>query len=112
VGKNEPNHTAQQQFAPLLENDKRVSLADLEHAFNIESITKEFFEDYKALFLKIKEELDEIVKADSRVREDFAEKQIETVNFAKKLLGQIVFLYFIQKKGWLGVGRGGRQFRN
>ena len=24
--------------------------------------------------------------------------------FAKKLLGQIVFLYFIQKKGWLGVG--------
>ena len=106
VGKNEPNHTAQQQFAPLLENDKkRVSLADLEHAFNIESITKEFFEDYKALFLKIKEELVEIVKADSRVREDFADKQIETVNFAKKLLGQIVFLYFLQKKGWLGVGK-------
>jgi hypothetical protein len=27
------------------------------------------------------------------------------VNFAKKLLGQIVFLYFLQKKGWFGVGR-------
>lgn len=24
--------------------------------------------------------------------------------FAKKLMGQIVFLYFLQKKGWLGVG--------
>ena len=106
VGKNEPNHTAQQQFAPVLENDnRRISLAELEHAFNIESITKEFFEDYKTLFLKIKEELDEIIKADSRVREDFADKQIETVNFAKKLLGQIVFLYFLQKKGWLGVGK-------
>ena len=23
--------------------------------------------------------------------------------FAKKLLGQIVFCYFIQKKGWLGI---------
>jgi len=27
------------------------------------------------------------------------------VNFAKKLLGQIVFLYFLQNKGWFGVGR-------
>ena len=25
--------------------------------------------------------------------------------FAKKLLGQIVFLYFLQKKGWFGVER-------
>ncbi|MBE9260648.1 hypothetical protein IQ228_25915, partial [Dolichospermum sp. LEGE 00246] len=24
-------------------------------------------------------------------------------DFSKKLLGRIVFLYFIQKKGWLGV---------
>ena len=36
--------------------------------------------------------------------------------FAKKLLGQIVFLYFLQKKGWLGVpaqgkwGQGSRRF--
>ena len=30
---------------------------------------------------------------------------IDTGNFAKKLLGQIVFLYFLQKKGWLGVGK-------
>jgi hypothetical protein len=30
------------------------------------------------------------------------------VDFAKKLLGQIVFLYFIQKKGWLGVAKGGK----
>ena len=27
----------------------------------------------------------------------------DSEQFAKKLLGQIVFLYFIQKKGWLGV---------
>ena len=26
-----------------------------------------------------------------------------SVQFAKKLMGQIVFLYFLQKKGWLGV---------
>jgi hypothetical protein len=28
------------------------------------------------------------------------------VDFAKKLMGQIVFLYFLQRKGWLGVARG------
>jgi hypothetical protein len=28
------------------------------------------------------------------------------VDFAKKLMGQIVFLYFLQKKGWLGVTKG------
>lgn len=27
------------------------------------------------------------------------------MDFAKKLLGQIVFIYFLQKKGWLGVQR-------
>jgi len=28
--------------------------------------------------------------------------------FAKKLLGQVVFLYFLQKKGWLGVPKDGK----
>ena len=40
------------------------------------------------------------------VRGEFAAKNIDTTTFAKRLLGQIVFLYFLQKKGWLGVGRG------
>ena len=38
--------------------------------------------------------------------DDFKKKGIETADFAKKLLGQIVFLYFLQKKGWFGVERG------
>ena len=37
----------------------------------------------------------------------FQEKGVSTVVFAKKLLGQIVFRYFIQKKGWLGVEKRG-----
>jgi type I restriction-modification system DNA methylase subunit len=104
VGKFEPNHTAQQQLLPILQNDRNnPTLAELEKAFNIESITKEFFERYKNLFLKVKEELDALVEKDSKIREDFNAKSINTADFAKKLLGQIVFLYFLQKKGWLGV---------
>lgn len=60
VGKNEPNHTAQQQLVPILEDDRNnPTLAEIEHAFNIESVTKEFFNRYKDLFLKVKEELKE-----------------------------------------------------
>lgn len=104
VGKYEPNHTAQQQLLPILQDDQNnPTLAEIEKAFNIESITKEFFERYKNLFLRVKEELDELVVKDSKIREDFAAKFINTADFAKKLLGQIVFLYFLQKKGWLGV---------
>jgi hypothetical protein len=106
VGKNEPNHTAQQQLLPILMNDRtNPSLAELEKAFTIESVTREFFDRYKELFLKLKEELDMLIEKDRRIGADFAAKNIKTADFAKKLLGQIVFLYFLQKKGWLGVGR-------
>lgn len=104
VGKNEPNHTAQQQLLPILQDDRNnPTLAELEKSFNIESVTREFFERYKNLFLKVKEELDGLVEKDFRIREDFTAKEVNTADFAKKLLGQIVFLYFLQKKGWLGV---------
>ncbi len=106
VGANEPNHTAQQQLLPLIQDDRNnPTLAELEKAFTIESVTREFFERYKELFLKLKEELDALVEGDRRIAVDFSAKDIRTEDFTKKLLGQIVFLYFLQKKGWLGVGK-------
>ncbi len=106
VGKNESSHTAQSRLVPILTDDKHdPTLARLEEAFNIEKVTKEFFEKYRDLFLRTKEELDKVVENDSKVRYDFEQKGVDTVNFAKKLLGQIVFLYFLQKKGWFGVER-------
>ena len=35
--------------------------------------------------------------------EEFDNKNIKSSDFAKKLMGQLVFIYFLQKKGWLGV---------
>ena len=106
VGKNENSHTAQSRLAPIVEDDQiNPTLKQIEDAFNIEKVTKEFFEKYRELFLKLKESLDEIIKKDKRVKEDFKAKDVNTVDFTKKLLGQIVFLYFLQKKGWFGVER-------
>jgi len=107
VGKNENSHTAQSRLLPLLLNDEtNPSLEELEDVFSVEKVTKEFFEKYRDLFLRLKESLDDIVKRDPKIKADFKEKNVDTADFAKKLLGQIVFLYFLQKKGWFGVPRG------
>lgn len=107
VGKHEHSHTAQRQFLPLLENDRTdPALADIEKVFDIERVTKEFFAQYKILFERVRDAVGALLSEDKVLREDFAAKGIETDDFAKKLLGQIVFLYFLQKKGWFGVKRG------
>ena len=106
VGKNENSHTAKSRLAPIICDDEHnPTLKELEDAFNIEKVTKEFFEKYRELFLWAKESFDKIVKEDDSVQKDFEAKEVNTVDFTKKLLGQIVFLYFLQKKGWFGVER-------
>lgn len=106
VGLNENSHTAQSRLLPIMADDGHPpTLAELEETFNIEKVTKEFFEKYRDLFIRTKEELDNIVSNDAKIKSDFDAKAVNTVDFAKKLLGQIVFLYFLQKKGWFGVGR-------
>ncbi|MDR3642486.1 MAG: TaqI-like C-terminal specificity domain-containing protein [Candidatus Doudnabacteria bacterium] len=106
VGKNENSHTAQKQLLPILADDQNNPLlSDLETAFNIEIVTKEFFNKYRELFLEVKEALDKVLETDFKIKQEFSSKAVETADFAKKLLGQIVFLYFLQKKGWFGVER-------
>jgi len=106
VGANEKSHTAQSRLVDILANDEvDPTLEELENAFNIETVTEEFFIEYRNLFIKTREALDKVMISDPKVKADFHNQGIDTVNFAKKLLGQIIFLYFLQKKGWFGVGR-------
>ena len=100
VGKGEPSATALQRLFPIYENDfDRVTLDQLEEAFSVEKVTNEFYNQYKEKYLELKEYLD--------TNKDFVKESTErgftSEEFAKKLLGQIIFLYFLQKKGWLGV---------
>ena len=106
VGEFEPNHTAQSRLVSLLEKDY-PTLDEIEEAFNVEKVSKEFFENYKELFLQLTEDLKNIRENEpsQRINAEFTLKSISDADFCKKLLGQLVFLYFIQKKGWLGVAR-------
>ncbi len=109
VGVYEECHTAQTRFLPLLQNTSdKPTLAQIEDAFSVESVTKEFFGEYARLFVATEAALAALVERDKTLRADFDAKHVNTADFTKKLLGQIVFLYFIQKKGWLGVAKGGK----
>jgi len=107
VGKNEHSHTAQKQFLALLEADQsNPTVAQLESAFSVEKVTREFYDYYKNLFERSRDALAVFLDSVPAIKKHFAERGIECDDFAKKLLGQIIFLYFLQKKGWFGVERG------
>ena len=100
VGEGEPCHTAKERLYPIfVEDDVDPGLDDLEEAFSVEAVTKEFFAQYREKYLSVKEFLEHNTDF---VREA-ASRGFNSEQFAKKLMGQLVFLYFIQKKGWLGV---------
>ena len=101
VGKNEISYTAQSQLIPFLLDDKnKTTLKMLEQAFSVEKVSDKFFQDYNELYKKAMKEFENnnvfkiILEQNSNLTVDL---------FVRKLLGQIVFMYFLQKKGWLGI---------
>ena len=104
VGEGEASKTVKDQFFTLVNMEESVSLEQLEGLFALEKVTNEFFKEYKNKYLDIKETLikdenfvKEALKHDTENPESFIE------GFSKKLMGQIAFIYFLQKKGWLGI---------
>jgi hypothetical protein len=113
VGEHENSHTAQAQLLDILVMDyARPRIEDIEKAFSIERVTREFFNQYKDLFILLADHL----KTQPLFKKDIDKFPQNVHRFSKKLLGQIVFLYFLQKKGWLGVpkskkwGNGDKRF--
>lgn len=107
VGKHEKCHTAESRFLSIvMEESHGTTLRELEKAFDVETVTDEFFEQYKECFFRFKDEVDRVVASNEHDRIHFESIGLDTANFAKKTLGQLAFLYFLQKKGWFGVAPG------
>lgn len=96
LGNNQKIHTAVKQLVKL---GKVKDLNDLNNRFDIEIVNKEFFENYINLYNQLVENLNK----DKEFKLFTNKNNINIDVFAKKLLGQIVFCYFLQKKGWLGA---------
>ena len=80
VGEKGKSHTAQQQLVRLLKSDDMSLLSDLEEAFNIETVTNEFFEKYKLLVFNLVEEIEQIIAGDTIVKNEFENKNIQVID--------------------------------
>ena len=104
-GKGETSRTAADRFEKL--KGKPIYLADLFEAFNVEKLNKEFFKTYKEFYQKGVAEILErkpfYKLLIDKTQEDEEKKEKPIRDFVKKMLGRIVFLHFLQKKGWMGV---------
>lgn len=69
---------------------KRIKLEDIHDAFSVEALSNEFFKAYH-------DHYDIIVAALARLGMTGAVYH----DYVKKMMGRIVFLHFLQKKGWL-----------
>lgn len=102
VGAGEKGYTAKRQLQELMLKFYQPTVEQIEAAFSIETVTDEFFEQYKGLYITLHDYLEQ----QELVKKNLEAAGQDTVRFTKKLLGQIVFLYFLQKKGWLGAAPG------
>ncbi|MHC5719850.1 MAG: hypothetical protein ACYTX0_49405, partial [Nostoc sp.] len=68
-------------------------------AFDVEKLTKEFYRGYREIF----EELQRVIKAHNQ--HSYFSDPNRLHQFSQRLLGRIMFLYFLQKKEFLGSDR-------
>ncbi|MPY67185.1 hypothetical protein F8S09_10845 [Deinococcus sp. SDU3-2] len=72
-------------------------------AFNVERVTRRFFETYRRLFRHVRD----VIRAENPGARIGPYERSTTHDdptlhaFTQRLLGRLLFLYFIQKKGWL-----------
>lgn len=66
-----------------------ISFENIKDAFSVERLNKDFFNGYKERYVKFLNHINEDTK--------------ENRDYVKKLMGRLVFLQFLQKKGWMGV---------
>lgn len=87
------------------------SLEHIQDKFNLEPISKEFFTDYETHYKKFCK----FMETDKVMQKNFSPFLIDGSNkairdYVKKLLGRIVFLQFLQKKGWMGVPKESKEW--
>ena len=75
-------------------------MEDVLDAFSVEKLSKAFFASYKQHYQYF---CDHLIHSKGYYLSFFNGQDKAIRDFTKKFLGRIVFLYFLQKKGWLGA---------
>ena len=104
LGPNQSCRTAAENFNKLAAKAGKIELEDIVSAFDVETLSKEFFDKYKKHYETFCDFVYENKDNREYFGEEFSQWEDKTIrDYVKKLLGRIVFLHFLQKKGWLGV---------
>ncbi len=123
-GEGEKAQTAATRFQHLIQKQKNnpdqlLTLNDFEEAFSVEKLSKQFFDGYKDIYQDFVEHITgkrylkkgskwietQIHAPNHQLLTTFANDEKQARDFCKRMMGRIVFLYFIQKKGWLAVAQ-------
>ena len=123
LGPGQSCRTAAENFMKLIDKRQKedeVEISDIIHAFDIEALSDEFFDKYSEYYADFVEyvtgkrielvngEWKEVVKGEPhpQMYADFGCNDKAVRDYIKRTLGRIVFLHFLQKKGWMGVEPG------
>ena len=121
-GRGHSSRTAAENFQKLFDKKgQEVTIADIREAFSVEALSKEFFDKYREHYARFvlhatgKRYVKQANKWEERTEhapdeaivQAFGGDEKRVRDYVKKLLGRIVFLHFLQKKGWMGVPDGG-----
>ena len=127
LGEGHRSKTAVRQFKELANSN--LTLKDVTKAFSVEAVSKRFFDEYKKNYEAIIKYVTgwEVVKDGSKWKMEktgtpnkkimsqfaiFADPDKAVRDYVKKLMGRLVFIQFLQKKGWMGVPANDTAWRN
>ena len=127
LGEGHRSRTAVRQFIELANSG--LTLKDVTKAFSVEAVSKRFFDEYKKNYEDIVEYVTgkRVVKDGSKWKTEqtgvpnkkimaqfavFADPEKAVRDYVKKLMGRLVFIQFLQKKGWMGVPANDAAWKN
>lgn len=120
LGPGETRRTATERFQELAIKRDQASIREVIEAFSVERLNKEFFKLYKDHYQAFVSHLlsnttipSTIFGVNSLPGSKAYEADSKPVrDWVKKLLGRIVFIHFIQKKGWMGCSPSSKRWRD
>ena len=115
MGKDHKCRTAAERFAILAGKEKTEK--NITDAFSVEALSIDFFERYKNIYAdfvehitgkRYKKESGKWVEKtmhepNEQLTNSFNGDEKAVRDYVKKMMGRLVFLQFLQRKGWLGV---------
>lgn len=87
------------------QEEQYVSFDKIKESFSVERLSNEFFDEYKRIYQSF------VVYGTGKTDimnqfVEFGDKEKAFRDYIKKMMGRLVFLQFLAKKGWLGVPEG------